>query len=518
MAARDRKTENDINVSLQSYAGSRVVFAIVFLVLLLVPFIGMIWAPTNDTVENRELAQAPSFVNADGSFNYKILPDAGAYFDDHYAYRTNLIDAGAHMYASLFGVSTADTVDLGTDGWLYYAGTLGDYQNTKPISEDEARNIAYNIKIVQDICEARDIPFAFAVAPNKNSIYGQNMPYYLPHVDSENMELVNEALDRYEVNRVDLHKLISGEDERLYFYRDSHWTEKGALLGHDAIADASGFATLPLDPEKMIVKDDYTGDLAKMLFPNSADVEDNWYFEGINDGSGETGTIRSGSRWEFTEGESVEDSSIATEPADSAENDELSRAIKSTAKKNGKLLMFRDSFGNSLIPYLACEFESATFSKMLPMNLLLLDDEEPDYVLIERAQRHMDYFAEEAPLVVSPIIDDAPESVDEDISGLNDVTFETSTNGPLGIIKGFIQDDIERQDGDEILVRLIDEEGLSDTYRAFALTDADSGNDNGFCVNVDLDLWSDQDIKCEVFVGNGGDARLAAAFDASFSE
>lgn len=516
MSSRSRKTENDIDVSLESFAGSRVALSIVFFVLLLIPFVGMLWAPTNETVENRELASAPSFVNEEGLFNYKVLPDAGAYFDDHYAYRTKLIDAGAHLYASLFGISTADTVVDGTDGWLYYAGTLGDYQDTKPLRAAEANNIAHNIKLIQDICEERSAKFAFAIAPNKNSLYGGNMPYYRPRVESDNMNLLNEALDRFNVNSVDLYGTIASRDERLYFYRDSHWTEKGALYGQNAIAKAAGFKVLGLSPERMSVSCDYTGDLASMLFPDSPDPEDNWYFEGINDGSGVTGTIRSGSLWNFIEGESVEDSNIKTEPAPIDAADEAFKDIKATSQKNGKLLMFRDSFGNSLVPYLACEFESATFSKMLPMNLLLLDEEEPDTVLIERAQRHVSYFAEEAPLVVSPIADDVPEPESEAEGA--DVEFEISTNGPLGIVKGFIEGDAGIEADDEVYLRLIDEDGLSDTYRAFALSDAESGNDNGFCVNVDLDLWANQSISCEVLLGTDDGTRLLATFEFSFNE
>lgn len=504
-------------MSLESFAGSRIALSIVFFALLLVPLVGMLWAPTNETVENRELAAAPSLVNDKGQFNYKVLPDAGAYFDDHYAYRTKLIDAGAHLYASLFGVSTADTVVDGTNGWLYYAGTLGDYQDTKPLRAAEARNIAYNIKLIQDICEERSFRFAFAIAPNKNSLYGEEMPYYRPRVESNNMNLLNEALGRFGVNSVDLYGTIAAWDERLYFYRDSHWTEKGALYGQNAIAKAAGFRVLGLSPDKMIVKCDYTGDLASMLFPDSPDPEDNWYFEGINDASGATGTIRSGSLWSFIEGESVEDSTIKTEPASiDAEADETFTDIKRTSQKNGKLLMFRDSFGNSLVPYLACEFESATFSKMLPMNLLLLDEEEPDTVLVERAQRHVSYFAEEAPLVVSPIAEDVPEA--EGASEGIAVDFDIATNGPLGIIKGFIGGDANIGEGNEIYLRLIDEDGLSDTYKAFALSDADTANDNGFCVNVDLDLWADQNITCEVLLSTDDGTRLLSTFDFSFDE
>lgn len=499
------KTYNDISRSLASAPVVRVLFSVAVFAVLLLPFVGMLWAPTDESVENRELASWPVLFDEEAGLNGDILSQMGDYFSDHFAYRVPMIDAGAHLYAGLFGVSTADTVVVGDGGWLYYAGTLNDYQNRAPLRAGEARNIAHNLRMLQDYCEERGASFAFTVAPDKNSLYGEAMPFYYPGVPSDDMALLADQLQATGVNYVDLFAPLAAADERLYFFRDSHWTEKGALAAHDLLAEAGGFATTGIVAENLQERDDYTGDLAGMLYPLSPDPEPNWYAPGINDGSGATGTLRSGSAWSFVEGESVEDATVVTEPAD--------EAFAPTAEANGGLLMFRDSFGNSLIPYLACEFSSATFSKKLPYNALLVEEEEPSAVIVERAQRHVDLFAQQAPLMVCPSFD-LPEDADL-TEGEAAATCETSENGPLVCLEGVIEG-VALGDGDEVLVRLIDGDGAALTYRAFAISDDETKNDQGYCVYASRDLWADQEVTAEIIVQSGDILSVAGTFAVAF--
>lgn len=499
------KTYNDISKSLDAAPVVRAVFSVAVLAVLLLPFAGMLWAPTDESVENRELASWPALFDEEAGLNTGILSQMGDYFSDHFAYRVPMIDAGAHLYAGLFGVSTADTVVAGTDGWLYYAGTLNDYQNRAPLREGEARNMAHNLRMLQDYCEERGASFVLTIAPDKNSLYGAHMPFYYPGVASDDMDRVAEELAGAGVNYVDLREVLTASDERLYFLRDSHWTEKGALLAHDALAERAGFKTAGVAVSDLHEQDDYTGDLAAMLYPCSPDPEPNWYATGVNDGSGATGTLRSGSQWRFVEGTSVEDSTVVTEPAD--------KALSDIAADNGGLLMFRDSFGNSLLPYLACEFSLASFSKKLPYNALLVESEEPSTVIVERAQRHMDLFAQQAPLMVCPSFE-LPDDV-ELAEGEGSSTCETSENGPLACLEGVV-DGMTLGHDDEVIVRLTDGDGAALTYRAFAISDEETANDQGWCVYASRELWADQEVTAEVIVQQGDHLRLVGTFGVAF--
>ena len=64
--------------------------------------------------------------------------------------------------------------------------------------------------------------------------------------------------------------------------------------------------------------------------------------------------------------------------------------------------MFRDSFGNSLYPFMAEEYGSALFSRSMPCQLSLLDQTGADTVIFELVERNLDYLATERLLTGTP--------------------------------------------------------------------------------------------------------------------
>ena len=73
------------------------------------------------------------------------------------------------------------------------------------------------------------------------------------------------------------------------------------------------------------------------------------------------------------------------------------------AERSGSLLMFRDSFGNSLYPYMADSFFEARFSRAMPYDLSLLDDSDTDTLVIEIVERNIDWLAQRAPIFPAPM-------------------------------------------------------------------------------------------------------------------
>ena len=57
---------------------------------------------------------------------------------------------------------------------------------------------------------------------------------------------------------------------------------------------------------------------------------------------------------------------------------------------NGKsVLVYRDSFGRAMIPYMGEIFNQCTFNRSTPYNLELVAQTECDYVLIEIVERNI---------------------------------------------------------------------------------------------------------------------------------
>ena len=206
------------------------------MVMCILPFAGMAVAKTETTRENRTMAAFPSFME-EGKWNVNYLQDLGAYFEDHYAFRNLLVSVDSQIQAKLFKTSNMDTVIVGKNDWLYYTASLDNYLGQNLMSDQEVYNATYNLSIVQEYVQSRGAKFLVAVPPNKNSLYGENMPYYnQSKVSSErNYTNIIKALKSNKVAYTDLYQLFSNKKETLYLKRDSHWNEKGSLLAYNAL-------------------------------------------------------------------------------------------------------------------------------------------------------------------------------------------------------------------------------------------------------------------------------------------
>ena len=343
----------------------------IVLALCLLPLLGMGFASVEQTTENRDLAEWPKLVTK-GGLNTGYLEGIGTWFTDRFAFRQELVTADARLRGSVFGVSAEDDVIFGRNGWLYYEATLDDYQHKNPVSERMLFNMAHNTALMQEYTESLGRTFVFTIAPNKNTLYGDNMPARYKHtVEAQSdMERLVPWLEREKVNYVDLYALFAGRDDVLYYARDSHWNQEGALMVYNALLDACGKAHETWADREAEPVSDYLGDLNLMLYPLGAEPEPDLSYQKYF-------------TWSYSQGDDVEDDFIRTVCPSGSQN----------------LLMYRDSFGNSLLPYMAEAFSQATFSKQVPYPMTDLINSSPDIVIVEKVERHLPTLGSVPPLM-----------------------------------------------------------------------------------------------------------------------
>ena len=148
-----------------------------FFTVCLIPLVGMAVTEQESSSENRTLAEFPQFRSEEG-INVQWLNEAGDYFQDHFAFRNELVTANALLNGKILGTSTATGVIQGTDGWLYYKDSLQDYLGEELLKDRSLYNIAHILSMMQEYLTDKGVQFVFTVAPNKNSLYDANMPYY----------------------------------------------------------------------------------------------------------------------------------------------------------------------------------------------------------------------------------------------------------------------------------------------------------------------------------------------------
>ena len=446
----------------------------------LIPFVGMTVAKTETTTENRVLSELPSLVE-DGKFNVSFLPEAGTYFEDHFAFRNQMVAADALFMGNVFHQSSVDTVLVGTDGWLYYTDSLGDYLGQNVVSERGAYNIANNLKIVQEKLVQQGIDFVFTIAPNKNSLYDEHMPYFysVKAGDVNNLAKVLPLLDELSIRYIDLYAPFEERSDVLYRAQDSHWNQKGAVLAYNTILDGlekehNDLSDVPITRTKT-----EKGDLAVSLYSVAAGTEWDYRYEYDSQFSYVTDT------------KSWEDVWVQTE----------------APGKTGSLLMFRDSFGNTLSPLLAEEYAQASFSKDTVYHLdSRIDTCVPDTVLFEIVERNLDRFGKFAKGDHSsgPPVMEAPLVTDVDVFSAAQKETSSTAEAFLSDMRPdylCISGQIDRAFLDErtnVYVE-VTSAGNSNVYESYTVTDSLTGADNGYLMYLNTAQVPDGQMQVRIF-------------------
>ena len=343
----------------------RIVWIVLFLTLCLVPCLGMLLVGETKPSANEILASKPQLVMRNGKWNGEYLNDVSDYIADRFAFRKNLVNAWAELNARVFHSSVEKQVVLGRGGWLYYSSTLDDYMG-RAMSEADLELAASYLSSLQHEAESRGARFYFTIAPNKNSLYSENMPSYIPEDHaSSNAERLKPYLERYGVNYIDLFEVFSREGECLYYRTDSHWTDRGAALAADALL-AEMKKDSPYYSGAFCAGDPHLGDLYEMLYPTGDEREiSEIYAPGFS----------------YT---------LSGDP----NNGNAMKIRSSSPEKSGTLLCWRDSFGISLYPYLADSFENALFLRSASYDLDEIGKNGADTVLIELVERNLGQLAD----------------------------------------------------------------------------------------------------------------------------
>ena len=345
--------------------GVQIVLITLFMIISLLPVLSMFVTGETQPSANEILASKPQLLDRSGKLNTHVLNDFSDYIADRFAFRKQLVTAWAKINAALFHSSAEDQVVLGTNGWLYYSPTLDDYIG-RTMSVEELEHAAAYLASLQQAAEKRGATFIFTIAPNKNSLYDENMPAYIPENHcGANAEWLKPYLDEYGVNYVDLFSVFSERREVLYYRTDSHWTERGAALAADSLLNAAGKETTYFDGP-FSSGEPHLGDLYEMLYPSGAEREES---ESYAPG-------------------------FAYSLSGDARGGNAMKIRSSCERREGVLLCWRDSFGISLYPYLADSFSEATFLRETSYDPARIDETGANVVILEIVERNLSQLAD----------------------------------------------------------------------------------------------------------------------------
>ncbi|RJX21233.1 MAG: hypothetical protein C4575_04510 [Desulforudis sp.] len=211
--------------------------------LISVPLILALTGPGREysRVEKRSLAPFPE-LRLNGGTIRELTRAIDHYYQDHFGLRELLIHRYQREVSKRFGGSTAGEVVAGEDGWLFFAGeqVVDDFVGRAPFRPDQLKALATVIRESRARLAEKGIRFLMVVAPNKQSIYPEYLPeHYRQARGPTRLDQAVALLNRDPATAVlDLRPVLlrNKGERRLYDKTDTHWNQLGAYCGYREMA------------------------------------------------------------------------------------------------------------------------------------------------------------------------------------------------------------------------------------------------------------------------------------------
>lgn len=414
-----------------------------FIVLLLaacaVPGLSYLLGYEAQNLENRPLAREAKLVSR-GALNLDFPADFDAWWQDHFGLREEMVTSFHALTMATLRDTLNQKVVVGRGNYLYYSETMNDYLGLERMSDEEIQKAAATLRLQQEYCQALGMRFAFMAAPNKNTVYPEYMPArYTPTGEESNRARLYRALAGAGVATVDLASQLRAHkaEGALYYEQDTHWNERGALVGYRAIMEALAYDVSYEDYQSQALEErsGYRGDLHNFVLPAA---EGNLVY--------------------------VEDGIVSDYALDAGVNTVRDANFGTSAGANAyRLLFFRDSFGALLIPLLSNNAGRVVYSQEFPYNYVF-SGEAFDGVAIEIVERNIPNL-----LLYAPLMPALEAALPQDAKLVTDDVFSREKAGYTQLYGAY-----EGAYEGAVYLEAFFADGTSRVYEAFPILDADA--------------------------------------------
>lgn len=215
---------------------AELVLIILFLTALFIPFSNMDNKKISET-EKRRLAQYKPLITAEGKINFQYGKNFDSWFNDLFFGRTQLLDLNSFLQSRIMNMSR--NVYKGFDNWNFYVyrDSMQNYHNLKLFSQKSLLRAAEDINKIHAICQRKGKKIYIVVVPEKHKVYGQYYPA-APKIRPDDQSRARQ-FEKFLKTHTSvpviylLDVLLKNKNiGLLYWKNDSHWNEMGAYLGY----------------------------------------------------------------------------------------------------------------------------------------------------------------------------------------------------------------------------------------------------------------------------------------------
>lgn len=301
--------------------------AVFFLLLIVMP------KSEFSEMENRNLAQMPKFT-FERLFNGKFTSEFEEYVTDQFAFRDTWVGMKYFFEKALLKTEN-NGIYFGKDGYLM----------TKFVRPDESRlNINYGA--VEKLSDSLDIPVKFSLIPMSSYVHADKLPHNAnPYNQQVLLDRAAQMDEYFDLSQT----LLAHKDEYIYYRTDHHWTSDGAYYAYEKICEEYGLA-----PVERTLRKEYA-DFYGTLYSNAGAR------------AVESDTVAT---FMLPQLEVTDENGQKREVYDESFADKKDKysvffggnpplvVLDNTEIEDGeKLLLVKDSYSNSLAPYLTHNFD-----------------------------------------------------------------------------------------------------------------------------------------------------------------
>lgn len=315
--------------------------------------------------ENRELTKAPEFT-LESLFSKKFGSKFESYTTDQFAFRDSWTTLKARCEFAVGKKENKGVYLCGND-------TLIEGYKTS-----DKKQLDTNISAVKDFSENAGVPVYFALVPGNSEINSRLIPQNAPN--SSQNEIIDYCYEKSGAKNIDIYSALADHADEYIFYRtDHHWTSLGAFYAYEKLMDSMGIAPAPLSSfSPVTVSDNFYGTIYSQsgiswVKPDTIEI----FIE-----QDDTTEVMNYSGAEPSEGKLYDYAFLEKKDKYSmfmGGNTPLS-TIKTKNTKAPSILIIRDSYVNSLIPFLQNDFSEIHVMDLRYYKVQLMTSTVTDYI------------------------------------------------------------------------------------------------------------------------------------------
>lgn len=298
-------------------------------------------------IEKRKLQQKPDF-NIEDVFSGEYMVDFEKYVDDQIIGRNVFIKVSSY-FQYLLGKTELNNVIIGKEGYLF---------SKLEMTDEKESQLNKNIDFLNRFGSEYD-NVSFMLIPTSEGVLSDKLPISYKGINQGN--LISEIYSRVNLNNIDCFSLLNNnKDNSIYYKTDHHWNLKGAFYGYKALCQGLNTDVVDIGNYSFeVLYDKFKGttyskinilgedEILYKLKPNfeyeyeviinndSSKIYNDLYFEEYLDSPDKYSVYLSGNQAVVN--------------------------IKSKALKNDKkILLIKDSFTHSMIPFLVSSYSDIT--------------------------------------------------------------------------------------------------------------------------------------------------------------